>query len=78
MTCWQDEFEGKVLHSIEYKKAEGLDGKKVVIIGSCTAGGLSLIIKGFHLTIHARQCMISPPNATHGVGMSVSLLIRHL
>jgi hypothetical protein len=45
MMCWQDEFEGRVLHSIEYKKAQDFAGKKVVVVGSCTAGGLSVIIK---------------------------------
>jgi len=33
----KDEFEGRVLHTFQYKKAEDFAGKKVVVVGSCTA-----------------------------------------
>jgi hypothetical protein len=74
MMYWQDEFEGRVLHSIEYKKAGDFAGKKVVVVGHCW-----WVIghhKTPHLTIIAHQRMISQPIAT--VMASVCWLLYQL
>lgn len=34
----KDKFEGQLLHSSEHNKASDHQGKKVVVIGSCTSG----------------------------------------
>ena len=34
-----EEFEGRYLHSWEYRSAEGLQGKRVVVVGIGNSGG---------------------------------------
>ncbi|GJE96848.1 NAD(P)/FAD-dependent oxidoreductase [Phanerochaete sordida] len=33
----QEEFQGRLMHSTQYRSAKGLDAKKVVIMGACTS-----------------------------------------
>lgn len=37
MCGMQDKFKGQMLHSMQHKKATDHAGKKVVVIGACTA-----------------------------------------
>lgn len=34
----QDEFSGKIIHSIQYTSTKDYIGKKVIVLGSCTSG----------------------------------------
>jgi hypothetical protein len=34
----QSEFQGKIVHSVHHKQATDYVGKKVVVVGACTAG----------------------------------------
>jgi hypothetical protein len=73
----QDEFEGILVHSSEYKTAKEYVGKKVVVIGSATSGESLICILHVNLLIFAPGHDISADCVHNGVGKFCKFLRGH-
>lgn len=49
--CFQEKFEGKIIHSSQHRTAREHEGKKVVVVGACTSCSCNHFVEMRSLTV---------------------------